>query len=597
MSSAGKCAIVAGIFMACMTSAVAQVSARSGDATRVGGVPVRSTPLRFTLEKPRIVVGERFFSGVGTLVDLDLDGFQDVAFGGTFFLETGGTFSYIAMDEHMKKKAEIRFLSPSKNPTHVFPLVVSADLNEDHLPDLIGVGRHGGLSIHLRALIPGEGARQKLGLGFRSHHFIPAESDIRRVGALAFEPTVLRVVDLDGDGHQDFLLAGDYIGLGGIMDGTGLLFLRGDGKGGLARPKLLQSGRVYSVEWTDLNADGRRDLAVLGDDGQVALLFRKRLGGYLTHTVSLTAISDAKALMVRDLDQDGITDYVLLRECPESDCVKVAVYKGLRGGMPGAATKFRIFLSRREKVMSCLMQDFDGDGSPDLAILCVDPKGRMVLELYSGAGKRAWSERETHFLGTLLASELSSSGTGYMKFEDVDGDGAPDFWISPVRITEKGKLGFLYLKSTRAVKAPIRRLGTATATGRGAFPRISTAGGLPRIGNKKFALRLTNVPGDRSLSWLWISHVRMDVHILGMRVKVFPFRTVVTRSEGTGERGGIVRIPFRIPVDRNLVGERLFFQWVFPSRGAKNPLSLARSEALQVTFLSDQKRPSLPHLR
>lgn len=597
MNQAGRVFVVACTLAVCGPTLVGQLPIGGKQATGMGReIPGRNRASRYAFSTPRVLLGERLFSGVGTLVDLDLDGFQDFAFGGTFFLETGGTFSFFTLDESQKKTSETRLKSPSKNPTHVFPHVVSADLNEDDLPDLIGIGRHGGIALHFRALVEQDPSKKKKVLGFRSRHYFPDATNAAKVGAVSFCSQVIRIVDLDADGHDDLLLAGNFMGIQGIMKASGLLFLRGDGEGGLARPQQLLGGQVISAEYADLNDDGALDLVVLGPGGQVTLL-TKRLGGYLVQKVKLTAIKDVQSLEVRDVDQDGIEDFILLGTCPKDDCFQAAIYLGLRDGQPGPGTIVRRKLSRKETIHSWLLEDLDGDGFPDLAMLCVDPKGKTRIELFAGGREQPWSTRETLPLGVLLAHELSNNGTGYLKYEDIDGDGARDLWISPIRAEPDGKVGVVFLRNLALADPAVRRLGTATATGAGVVPRISTAGGLPRIGNRRFAFRLSQIPGDHSLYWLWISHVRMDVRILGMQVKVFPFRTVLARSQGTGEREGLVRLPFPIPLDKALVGQDFFFQWVFPSKGAKNPLSLARSEALQVRFLPERDSRFLPRLR
>lgn len=597
MKKAGRGFVVACTLAVCSSTLVGQLPIGGKQAARMGGeVPGQARASRYAFTTPRVLLGERLFSGVGTLVDMDLDGFRDFAFGGTFFLETGGTFSFFTIDEHQRKTSETRLKSPSKNPTHVFPHVVSADLNEDHLPDLIGIGRHGGIALHFRDLVKQENTNGRKVLGFRSRHYFPDATNASRVGAVSFSSQVIRIVDLDADGHEDLLLAGNFMGIEGIMNTSGLLWLRGDGRGGLARPQLLLGGQVISAEFADLNDDEAMDLVVLGPGGRVTLM-TKRLGGYLVQKVKLTAIKNVQSLEVRDIDQDGIEDFILLGTCPQKDCFQAAIYLGLKDGQPGPGTIVRGKLSRKETIHSWLMEDLDSDGFPDLAMLCVDPLGRTRIEIFAGGREKPWSTRETLPLGVLLAYELSNNGTGYLKYEDIDGDGARDLWISPVRAKPDGLIGVAFLRNLRVADPPIRRIGTATATGTGIVPRISTAGGLPRIGNQRFAFRLSQVPGDQSLYWFWISHVRMDVRILGMQVKVFPFRTVLARSQGTGMRGGLVRLPFPIPLDKALVGEDFFFQWVFPSRGAKNPLSLARSEALQVRFLPETDRRFLPRLR
>jgi len=452
-------------------------------------------PPRFLFARPRVVIDDRYFSSAGVLVDMDMDGFKDVLFGGIFFLEKGGTFSYMTLNEQLQRKGTYRFQSPSNNPTHVFPYILAADLNEDGMPDAIGIGRSGGIAVHLRAFVPKQKGSNHRVLGFQSRYFEPREMDPGAVGGFGFDVRFLRALDLDNDGHQDLLVAGDFMALEGRVNSSGLLLLRGDGKGEFARPKSLLSGPVRHVEITDLDGEG---------SGQVR---------------------------------------------------------------------------------SWLLEDLDADGYPDVGLLVADETGRMSLRILAGGRRGPWKKEKRIALPARLAMDFDFDGLGYLRFEDIDGDGARDLWISPVRAQEVGPLGILYLKNRRKKLPSIQRLGTSTRTGQSVLPRISVGGGLPRIGNKKFMLRLADVPGSGAPYWLWISHVRMNVPILGMRVRVFPFKTILATSQGSGARGGLVRVPFRIPKVKSLIGESLFVQWVFPSKGAKNPLSLARSEALELRIL------------
>lgn len=543
-------------------------------------------PRRFLFARPRVVIDDRYFSSAGVLVDMDMDGFKDVLFGGIFFLEKGGIFSYMTLNEQLQRKGTYRFQSPSNNPTHVFPYILAADLNEDGMPDAIGIGRRGGIAVHLRAFVPKQKGSIHRVMGFQSRYFEPREMDPGAVGGVGFDVRFLRALDLDNDGHQDLLVAGDFMALEGRVNSSGLLLLRGDGKGKFARPKSLLSGPVRHVEITDLDGDGRSELIVLGDKGRVTKLTPRPLGGYLQEKWLLTAISNAETLLIRDVDQDGQKDFVIFANQEFEDSIGYAVYEGLVDGRPGQAwTGFLHLGQGAGQVRSWLLEDLDADGYPDVGLLVADETGRMSLRILAGGRRGPWKKEKRIALPARLAVDFDLDGLGSLRFEDMDGDGARDLWITPVRAQKVGPLGILHLKNRRKMLPSVQRLGTSTRTGQSVLPRISVGGGLPRIGNKKFMLRLADVPGSGAPYWLWISHVRMDVPIMGMRVRVFPFKTILATSQGSGARGGLVRVPFRIPKVRSLVGESLFVQWVFPSKGAKNPLSLARSEALELRIL------------
>jgi hypothetical protein len=97
--------------------------------------------------------------------------------------------------------------------------------------------------------------------------------------------------DVDGDGHTDLLLGGNFDGvqpeLGRMSASYGLL-LRGDGKGGFTPMPATRSGFVVGGQTRDIQRvrTARGDLYVVARNNDRLLAFRAAKGGAPTHTVA-----------------------------------------------------------------------------------------------------------------------------------------------------------------------------------------------------------------------------------------------------------------------------------------------------------------------
>ena len=246
------------------------------------------------------------------------------------------------------------------------------------------------------------------------------------------------VADFDGDGHLDLALAVHLHGLrvlrsdgkGGFTDwGRGLEYVVA---GGEAQIPDFTSRTIATVDW---NRDGRADLLAIGEGptlalsgsdsspefrrgAQGAVVFLNQGDGSWQRVDQGTGKQQVHAddLVLADLDGDGLIDFTtasnisgfrsILHYAQADGTWRVAEVPGVRPGV----------------VSSVAIDDFDGDGRPDLALGYVAAEAgdqRSGIDLHFQRDGGQWER-------VAVYSEDGNAGVWALDAGDLDADGALD---------------------------------------------------------------------------------------------------------------------------------------------------------------------------
>jgi FG-GAP-like repeat len=238
-------------------------------------------------------------------------------------------------------------------------------------------------------------------------------------------PCHAEVVDLDGDGIKDLLVAN----LGSFSPTDlrvgSVVWLRGTPGGGFTPVTLLEGvGRVADVQAADFNGDGKLDLvvAVFGwrDTGEVLYLENQTTDWSRPRFVPqvVDARHGAIHVPVGDLNGDGRPDFVALLS-QEHETVVAFLNEG-----GGRFRKETIYTAPHPAVGSTGIQlvDLDGDGDLDVLLTTGDLEPELLLLPYHGVH---WLENkgrfpfEHHLLASLYGAHRAVAA-------DFDGDGDLD---------------------------------------------------------------------------------------------------------------------------------------------------------------------------
>lgn len=172
-------------------------------------------------------------------------------------------------------------------------------------------------------------------------------------------PGGLLVHDFNADGMPD-------IAVGDNDTDTVGIFLA-DGLGGFVRTKDhlgVRRGPRY-MEVGDVDGDGVEDL-VVGNSGSTSevFVFRGLGGGRFIFTSAFRTMSMHRGMALRDFDEDGLLDLVLVHGTLSGDLQGVHMYRGQVGGGFGD----RVILQAPFRPWALAVADFDGDGLEDLVI-------------------------------------------------------------------------------------------------------------------------------------------------------------------------------------------------------------------------------------
>jgi hypothetical protein len=221
------------------------------------------------------------------------------------------------------------------------------------------------------------------------------------------------IADVDGDGNQDLLIAGNA-GTAVSPDPTATLYL-GDGQGGFTEAGADLAG-VFgpSTSIADVDGDGNDDLLITGAD-TATLYLGDGQGSFSEAEAGLTGVNGGST-SIADVDGDGNLDLLITGEDVNDDLTATLYLGDGQGGFSKAGADLL-----GTEYGSTSIADVDGDGNLDLLITGEDADFNPTATLYLGDGQGGFSEAGADLLGTIDSST---------SIADVDGDGNLDLLIT-----------------------------------------------------------------------------------------------------------------------------------------------------------------------
>jgi hypothetical protein len=315
-------------------------------------------------------------------------------------------------------------------------LLHAADLNGDGLNDLVVVN-------NLRSKI--NLLYNRTGKTNSAATIVPQSSDINqlppgarfRIDSIPVDEHIaaMAVTDLNGDGRPDIAFYGD---------GKDLEIIYNQGTNGWSDPKRwhIEDGRMDANALTtgDLNGDGRTDIVLLGDNGSLYFLPQQA-----DHTFGeprkIPYSGTPKAVQIVDVDGDGKKD-LLLVDWDSPTPFRFRLQNA--AGQLGPEIYFKSIPMR-----SYCMDNLEGN-STNFVVTIAQSSGRAEVSQFTRQPAEVLSGAFLQGQFQILPLEKTDAAQRGLLWADVNGDGRPDLLVAE---PESGQLS-VYLQQPDGSLAP-----------------------------------------------------------------------------------------------------------------------------------------------
>ena len=416
---------------------------------------------------------------------------------------------------------------------------------------------------------------------------------------------VAQLLDFDGDGDQDLLLAGGPMDRWNATTCPGFVCLYlGNGRGGFQACRFPLAGCVIDVEVADLDLDGHSDhLVVLHETGSVGafayeLVHLQLVGGALVQSLASQYLGNGRYtdLALADVAGDLNLDYLLARTLPGVGGTLAEVAWMVGDGLGNASnTAWGTFVlppnptTLGEFVPAITVRDFDRDGNVDLAVLrgFVQPASPASPAAQYGPAELLVAMGPTlpfaMFTSIALPGHLVFAATdtgqfpllplksapGFLRVFDLRRDGSPDLLVaalqSPGSSTPTRLVALANQTPAGPTDAAFNRIGAPSGGVATRPARLGFDGGKARLGNPMFAATLQNVQGGCLAGLVWgpvgipslFTTFGIDVHLAPAEFAC----ASLTSGSAAGE--GFASYALPIPGNPALLGDAGCFQYAY----------------------------------
>jgi 6-phosphogluconolactonase (cycloisomerase 2 family) len=237
-------------------------------------------------------------------------------------------------------------------------------------------------------------------------------------------PYSVAISDVDGDGKPDLVVAN-------FNSDTVSVFRNTSTSGSItassftSKVDFATGSLPSSVTTGDVDGDGKPDLVVSNYFGSTVSVFRNTstsgsiTSGSFASKVDFTTAAYPSSVGILDVDGDGKPDLVVV--CEGSNKVSVFRNTSTSGSMTSGSFASKVDFTTGANGRGPAMSDVDGDGKPDLVVANLNSGTFSVFRNTSTSGSIAFASKVDFATGTQPQS---------VAIGDVDGDGKPDVVVT-----------------------------------------------------------------------------------------------------------------------------------------------------------------------
>lgn len=540
-------------------------------------------------------------SAIAGMVDVNRDGSCDVVVPGLFFGsfvstldEDGDTLGANASGPNLT-------IPPGVPTLPTILAMVGGQFDGDALQDLVTITSNGTMHFHRNL-----GATQ-----LNQNNWAP---DVIFDNVRATYPVnppfeiysfpVAKLLDFDGDGNLDILVAGGPVDRWSATTKPGFVCIyKGDGQGGFQPLTHSLSGNVIDAEIADLDNDGI-------DEGVVVLMETGSVGVFIYDLVHLNFTPSGliqnglvqtigpgrlTALEIGNIVGDSNNDYILsqISSSPGGSGAGIYYYEGNGQGVVNTALWGVLNLPTTaagisDHIASIQVADFDRDGHDDIAMLHglvqppTGPTASAAIYHHSEVWIAMGPSPTTALIETLPLPGANMfadtwvfpltpliSWPDQLKCIDLGGDACIDFLIPGLR-------GGTYYNQPRVATiknqttphygdARQLKIGNSSGGVPNRPARIGFEGGRPVPGNSNFACTIQNVQGGCLVGLMWnqigIANLfTSHGFTFHMGPQLFGYANI---ASGTQANDGFYSYPLPIPNHPSLIGDAGCFQYCY----------------------------------